>query len=310
MSKRSVCVRWMLVVLLAAAPARGDDGGPPVARERIVLSTVYGELVLALYAEAAPKHVEQILRLVRLGAYDTTHFQRVEPGFVVQLSTIHDRLTPLTEAQRRAETDLPAEFSSEIRHRLGTLSMARGEHRDSARSSFSILLADAPHLDGRYTIFGVVESGGSVLRRILAAPRDGVRPAYRITVQRARVVEDIDRYFAGHARDPLDSSLDLSGRPVGPQSTATTGYTDDASTEGWLRWVLATIVLVGLLGYFLFNRLSSKHLLYLLMLNVLVGGFGLMALLIPIAHQQVWIAPLVFFGLFGLFRLMSRFENR
>ena len=53
---------------------------------------------------------------------------------------------------------LPAEFSNE-HHKRGTVSMARSANPNSADSQFFIVFADAPHLDGQYTIWGQVVSG-------------------------------------------------------------------------------------------------------------------------------------------------------
>jgi cyclophilin family peptidyl-prolyl cis-trans isomerase len=56
---------------------------------------------------------------------------------------------PLSELQRReGEKTVPGEFS-DVRHVRGILSMGRYDDPDSATSSFSILLGDAPHLDGK-----------------------------------------------------------------------------------------------------------------------------------------------------------------
>ncbi|RZR78129.1 hypothetical protein BHM03_00003378, partial [Ensete ventricosum] len=57
---------------------------------------------------------------------------------------------------------------------------------DSASSSFSVLLGDAPHLDGQYAIFGRVTKGDDTLRKLEELPtrREGifVMPTERITI--------------------------------------------------------------------------------------------------------------------------------
>ncbi|MFO0936678.1 MAG: peptidylprolyl isomerase [Gemmataceae bacterium] len=68
------------------------------------------------------------------------------------------------------------------------LSMARMDNDpDSAQTSFSILLGDAPHLDGKYTVFGelsfgwdIVEMLGQVPRRAASVVRLTVKEAYYI----------------------------------------------------------------------------------------------------------------------------------
>jgi len=52
------------------------------------------------------------------------------------------------------------------------------------------MLGEAPHLDGKYTIFGEVESGLEVLSAIEAVERkNGARPAVRLQIPSAEVVD-------------------------------------------------------------------------------------------------------------------------
>ena len=50
--------------------------------------------------------------------------------------------------------------------------MARAAHPDSAGSQFFICVADAPFLDGAYTIFGEVVEGIDVVDKIVSQPKD------------------------------------------------------------------------------------------------------------------------------------------
>jgi len=187
---------FALFLLFTAVVANAQSHKPVTAEEHVVLTTEYGDLVLALYPEIAPQHVAQIIKLVKLGAYDGTHFFRVIPDFIVQLSDANNRQTPLTPQQSKAVVSIPAEFSKTLKHEKGVLSMARWDDPNSATSSFSVLLHDAPHLDGQYTIFGHLHSGGSVINKILALPRVNEQPITRVTVKRAYVVSDLAAYFA------------------------------------------------------------------------------------------------------------------
>ena len=58
--------------------------------------------------------------------------------------------------------------------------MARGDEVDSASTSFFIVLGPAPHLDGKYTIFGRMIDGSEVLDLIEKVPRQGEHPVQRI----------------------------------------------------------------------------------------------------------------------------------
>ena len=50
--------------------------------------------------------------------------------------------------------------------------MARSQHPDSAGSQFFICVADAPHLDGQYTVWGNVVDGMDVADKIVSLKRD------------------------------------------------------------------------------------------------------------------------------------------
>ena len=172
----------LLTVLLAAAD--------PVAHpEGIVLHTNLGDITLELWPEEAPRHVDQILRLAAAGVYDGTVIYRVERGFVAQLDGFEARQPPVSEEQRRLIAKLPAEFGK-IPHARGLLSMARwDEDPNSAETSFSILLGPAPHLDGKYTVFGRVIAGSHVVSLIDQSEVDEHnRPKREIRVEKAEIV--------------------------------------------------------------------------------------------------------------------------
>jgi cyclophilin family peptidyl-prolyl cis-trans isomerase len=166
-------IRRLFVLLAAFASLPGLAAAaekPRLADERVLLRTNRGDLVLALYPDVAPKHVAQILKLVRLGVYDSTFINRVEPGYVVQLTNAQNRKRALSPEQLAAITKLPAE-TSPTPHQVGSLSMAREPaDRNSAETSFSILLRPAPHLDGQYTVFGEVAWGMPLVNMVAAEP--------------------------------------------------------------------------------------------------------------------------------------------
>ena len=96
----------------------------------------------------------------------------IVPGFVIQggdpLSKNPDRSLHGTGGPGY---QLKAEFNNKA-HKRGTLSMARSASPDSAGSQFFICVADAPFLDGQYTVFGEVTSGMEVVDKIVSQPRD------------------------------------------------------------------------------------------------------------------------------------------
>ncbi|KAK9707267.1 hypothetical protein RND81_07G185100 [Saponaria officinalis] len=160
---------------------------PQLGSSRVIFQTNYGDIEFGFYPTVAPKTVEHIFKLVRLGCYNTNHFFRVDRGFVAQVAdVVGGRTVPLNAEQRmEAEKTVVGEFS-EVKHVRGILSMGRYDDPDSASSSFSMLLGDAPHLDGKYAIFGKVTKGDETLRKLEELPtrKEGifVMPMERITI--------------------------------------------------------------------------------------------------------------------------------
>ena len=111
-----------------------------------------GNVTIEMKPEIAPNHVQRIKELVREKFYDGLKFHRVIDGFMAQTGD------PKGNGTGGSGKNLKAEFSS-ANHVRGTLSMARASDPNSADSQFFICLADAPWLDGKYTIWGQVIEG-------------------------------------------------------------------------------------------------------------------------------------------------------
>ena len=67
--------------------------------------------------------------------------------------------------------------------------MAHGDDPASAMTSFFICVGDANSLDGKYTAFGRVVDGMSVVEAIEQAPVNGEEPLSRIELKQVRVVK-------------------------------------------------------------------------------------------------------------------------
>ena len=149
-------------------PPIDEHDDPLLGRERAVMTTEYGEIVLGFYPTVAPKTVAHIIKLFRMGGYDTNHVFRVDKGFVAQVQGVDGgrRATMSKALRHEAKKNVPDEFSGtpgsafpDLKHVRGMLSMGKFEEPGSGTSSFSMLLGKSPSLDGKYTIFGRVVSG-------------------------------------------------------------------------------------------------------------------------------------------------------
>jgi len=137
-----------------------------------VIETKLGNIELRFFPDVAPNHVQNFIDLAKKGFYDGTTFHRVIPGFMIQGGD------PNTKNPDRSKHGfggpgytVKAEFNKKL-HKRGTLSMARSQDPDSAGSQFFICVADAPSLNGKYTVFGEVTSGMDVADKIVNQARD------------------------------------------------------------------------------------------------------------------------------------------
>ena len=136
-----------------------------------IVTTSKGQLFFELFPEEAPWHVANFKYLADKGFYKGLKFHLYKPGYLVQGGD------PLGNGFGGPGYSLPGEFSAR-NHRRGTLGMARkpdgydskkrllNPQRVSNGSQFHILLDDAPHMDGRYTIFGKLVGGDDVLDKL------------------------------------------------------------------------------------------------------------------------------------------------
>src|SRR4051812_11823773 len=129
----------------------GAQGGN--LEDTIYLDIKQGRVVIQLFPDLAPLHVERIKTLAREKFYDGTPFHRVIEGFMAQGG---DPTGTGTGGARKP--NLKAEVSREP-HVRGVCSMARSNDANSANSQFFICFDDARFLDGKYTVWGEVVSG-------------------------------------------------------------------------------------------------------------------------------------------------------
>ena len=123
--------------------------------EIAVIKTSEGEMVLELWPDVAPGHVENFKKLAQKEFYDGTCFHRVIKGFMIQGG---DPLTKDEANQGRWGTGGPgytikAEFNDKF-HVWGVLSMARLNDFNFVGSQFFICYGDLCFLDRQYIVFG------------------------------------------------------------------------------------------------------------------------------------------------------------
>jgi len=170
------------LLILAAAPALTQAPDP---ENTLIMELEEGEVTIRLRPDVAPNHAERLRTLTRQGFYDGVVFHRVIPGFMAQTGD------PTGTGMGGSDLpDLPAEFS-DVPFTRGILGMARSPDPDSANSQFFITTADAPHLNGEYTVVGEVVDGMEAVDAIKAGDRaDNGRVVDPDRIVRMRVAAD------------------------------------------------------------------------------------------------------------------------
>lgn len=174
----ALAVALSLVVLPAIASAQDLD-----PENTIYLDLKDGRVVIKLRPDIAPNHVARIKKLTREGFYDGLVFHRVIPDFMAQTGDPTG-----TGMGGSNEPNLKAEFS-DVPFKRGVVGMARSSDPDSANSQFFITYADAPWLNGQYTVWGQVVKGMEFVDQI--AP--GEPPANPDKIIKMQVAADADK---------------------------------------------------------------------------------------------------------------------
>ena len=122
--------------------------------------TEKGDIVVELYADRAPRTVENFVNLARAGFYDGTTFHRVIGGFMAQGGD------PTGTGTGGPGYQFGDEFDPSLRHdAAGTLSMANAGPGTNG-SQFFLTYGPTPHLDNKHSVFGRVTEGMGVLQSL------------------------------------------------------------------------------------------------------------------------------------------------
>ncbi|MGD9787602.1 MAG: peptidylprolyl isomerase [Sulfuricellaceae bacterium] len=139
------------------------------ANPQVEMKTNQGDMVIELYADKAPKTVENFLEYANSGFYNGTVFHRVIDGFMIQGGGFDTRLN-----QKPTRAPIRNEADNGLKNTMYTVAMARKMDPHSASAQFFINVADngfldhtAPTFDGwGYCVFGKVVKGQDVVDKI------------------------------------------------------------------------------------------------------------------------------------------------
>ncbi len=126
----------------------------------VKLETSRGDIELELYAEHAPKTVNNFVFLINESFYDGVTFHRVIDKFMIQGGDPEG--TGSGGPGYRFEDEL---VGNPLKHESKVISMANAGPNTNG-SQFFITHLPTPHLDGKHTVFGKVTQGVDVVDAI------------------------------------------------------------------------------------------------------------------------------------------------
>jgi cyclophilin family peptidyl-prolyl cis-trans isomerase len=142
----------------------------PKKKYKARMETDKGTIVIELFADKAPKTVNNFVFLSREGFYEGIIFHRVIRDFMAQGGD------PTGKGSGGPGYKFGDEFHPSLKHdKPGILSMANAGPNTNG-SQFFITHVPTPHLDNKHSVFGRVVEGMDVLMSI--PPRDPIRPEY------------------------------------------------------------------------------------------------------------------------------------
>jgi cyclophilin family peptidyl-prolyl cis-trans isomerase len=163
-----------VVLFLVAGVALAQSANP-----RVRMETNKGVIVVELYADKAPKTVENFLGYVKTGHYIGTIFHRVIPNFMIQAGGVTQEFEG-----KPLRPPVVNEANNGLSNKRGTIAMARTSEVNSATAQFFINLKDNGFLDFKsatpegygYCVFGKVVEGMDVVDKIAAIPTGAAGP--------------------------------------------------------------------------------------------------------------------------------------
>jgi cyclophilin family peptidyl-prolyl cis-trans isomerase len=194
--KRSLFVLAVLLLLCSATFGQHKS-------QYVKVETPQGTCIIGLYDET-PKHRDNFIKLVKSGYFNSTTFNRILKGFVIQGGD-PDSLYEKGHKLQPEQHWLDAEFVPALYHRRGVVAMGRDDNPTEASFTTQIYFVDGktwtndqldaiekkskqhfteaqrevyrtiggtPFLDQHYTVFGEIVKGVDLIDKVTAVKVD------------------------------------------------------------------------------------------------------------------------------------------
>lgn len=166
----------VLIAIVAVGVYAYESSLPPsVGSSNIVyakLNTSKGLFEVELYRSLTPTTVNNFVTLANSGFYNNIVWHRIQPNFVIQTGDPNSRNGGGNNSTwgQYSGTAIPDEIVPSLHNYRSYLAMANTGSPNTGSTQFFINLVDSTSLDGRFTVFGKVISGMTVVDAIGAVP--------------------------------------------------------------------------------------------------------------------------------------------
>lgn len=174
--------------------------------ETLKVNTKFGDFYIYLY-QTTPLHKANIIKLAEEGYYDGTTFHRIIKNFVIQGGDPNSKDgDPNNDGTGGPGYRIPAEIKPNLKHIFGAIGAARQSTTTESNGSQFYVVENpggTPHLDGQYTVFGIVFSGMDVVSTIASQAKSANdRPINDITME-----VDLVWYSASELKNQYDFEI-------------------------------------------------------------------------------------------------------
>lgn len=143
---------------------------PPADAPRVRIKTDKGDIVVALYSDRAPRHVENFLKLAGESFYDGTKFHTVRDGFVIEGGDPASREDKVDDWGKVGADYTIEKEDTGLSNFEGFIGAGiKMSETESNGSLFYITLTPIHYMNYRNTVFGKVVEGLDVAKEISGA---------------------------------------------------------------------------------------------------------------------------------------------
>lgn len=149
--------------------------------------TTLGDIQVKLFADLAPKTIENFVTHAKNGYYDNGIFHRVIKDFMVQGGDPNGTGMGGESIWGGSFED---EFSDKLRNVRGALSMANAGPNTNGSQFFIVQTEETPWLNGKHTVFGQVISDMAVVDKIAGVAVDMYdKPKENVTINTIEIAD-------------------------------------------------------------------------------------------------------------------------